>query len=941
VTARRDISVGTTIRFFLLLALIAVSSLNWLRSITVRDRIPAIGKDVGCRSATGNVPAWGDPAAHAMYVRCMEGHEAALYPVWQQTLLALLALAAVALIIYVLLPTWKRRRRRLTPLDVPLDRDLDGDTADPLLAELAELRGRAGVPAYRVRFMLDPYDRSCSAVAFGRFGRNTISLNAGLVSRHAASLAKERTTDPAKEPNADLEAFRGVVLHELNHVANRDVGLTYATIAAWRSFLLVALAPAVALTIAPAFGSAYAGFATVLSGVKFLTGVAGLVAAVYLARADILRVREYHADVLPPKWRADVRGLLATGDDKRRPWHVHPRDAVRRLWHVHPSDAARRRALADPAQLFRTNLVPIGLAGVVAALIANQSIGLAQLRIATPTLWLTAVLALTVVAAPIWRAATYAADHGTPYPRGWREGTALGAGLVAGYVIAFPDASGPWLPRSPWLLVIVFAGAVVASVWMAQLASLSARRLPTRLRTPGFWAGQLTTVLAFGAPLVSFFYWGTQEVSGGHSLGLMFSGVISQDRWLPLPRLAALLLDGAAWWSGDAAAVAGAALAWLMPTVILIGSLLRPRAPLRPGMRRVFLPGFGGAVGALVVVTVINGLWHDDLLRPGAGDVDRWLYLAWLVAGLVATSTVVAAIATAVLPGPTVPYAVTAGGTALLLGTLGTAALWLADGCLGPFNVWFGVCTGRAVVFRTAGVATFDYLSQTLVIGLLSTIVAAVAASAVRDLGRHLLRRRTRPRTPAVRTSTPSPRAAIPLAVVAVALIAWTLPKVVMDAGAAGGAADGPQMPDVIAARTKAWWLYAGGRDLVQGLRKERAYIIGRALYAANLPRLTDDTTAGETVAIYRAIAQVTNDGVAACRRLSRVAAHAERFIPIPDRAAQSAWATLYTAARSDGDRCAHDLATNQMTIFEAAESLPPSRLDDRLFARLAQVGAL
>lgn len=36
-TARRGIPVGTTLRFFLLLALIAVSSLDWLRSVTARE----------------------------------------------------------------------------------------------------------------------------------------------------------------------------------------------------------------------------------------------------------------------------------------------------------------------------------------------------------------------------------------------------------------------------------------------------------------------------------------------------------------------------------------------------------------------------------------------------------------------------------------------------------------------------------------------------------------------------------------------------------------------------------------------------------------------------------------------------------------------------------------------------------------------------------------
>jgi hypothetical protein len=46
-----------------------------------------------------------------------------------------------------------------------------------------------------------------------------------------------------------------------------------------------------------------------------------------------------------------------------------------------------------------------------------------------------------------WRAATYAADHGT-HLGGLEGGTALGAGLVAGYVIAFPWVGAAEHPRS-------------------------------------------------------------------------------------------------------------------------------------------------------------------------------------------------------------------------------------------------------------------------------------------------------------------------------------------------------------------------------------------------------------------------------------------------------------------------------------------------------------
>ncbi|MEU7649253.1 M48 family metalloprotease [Streptomyces huasconensis] len=928
-TSHRPLGAGTTLRFLLLLALIAISSLVWLRGITARNRFPDIKKDVLCQVATGSLSGSGSPEARSMYARCMGGAEAALRQTWQQTLLALLALAIVALVIYALLPTWKRRRRRLVPLDVPVN----GHSADPLLAELAELRDRTGVSPRRLRFLLDPYDRSSSAVVFGRFGHNTIVLNAGLINRYATGLAKGRADAAA----SDLQALRGVVLHELNHVAHRDVGLTYATIAAWRSFALLVFVPSVVLAVTPMWESGVFSGAALASDIQFFGRNACLVAAVYLARADILRVREYHADVLPPQWQVDLRRLFSPGDGKTRPWHVRLRAAVRHRWH--PSEASRYQALADPARLFRTDWVPIGIAGFVAALIADQSMPLAQLQIATSVQWLTAALMLAVAAAPIWRAAMYAADHDSASPRGWREGIALGTGLVAGYVITFRAPSAWWLPPDSWILLLLFAGCLAGGVWMAQLASLAARLLSARLRTPGFWASQLATTLAFGAPLVFLFYDGTVALSGGQPLGQMFSGVLSQGRWLPLPRPAAVLHDSSAYIASDTAAQAGAALVWLVPASMVIASLLRRRSP---GLqtRHLFRLAGCGAACCLAVTAVTNRLWHGDLVQHDADDAAPWLHMAWQIGGLIAVSATVAVIATVLMPDPAVPYAVITAGASLVAGALGMAAMWLADGCLGAFNAQLDTCARRDIWFRAAGKAALYFLSHAIVLGMLGTIGAAVVALAARDLRCRLPRWRiSSPDAAKVRTYSASPRAAVPLIVVAVALTAWMAPQAFTAADDADATIIS-QIPGNQASRTTAW-LEAGGLDLMQALMEDRAYLIGRALYADRLPRLTNDTTAGQTVALYRAFEDVVSEGVSACRRLSRDAQRAERFIPIPDRSAHATWKTLYTDARKAGDRCARDLASGETTIYDAAASLPSERLDHRLTTRLERLGVL
>ncbi|MFF3226912.1 hypothetical protein ACFYV7_29240 [Nocardia suismassiliense] len=909
--------------------LIGLSSFDLLRVLVVinGNRVAAWQKEFWCLIASGSVPPPGPPSAQAMHIRCMEGQAPQVVRLYQQTLLSLIALAVVALIIYVLIPTWKCRHRRLVVLGVPLN----GGTTDLLLAELAELRRRVGIPAARVRFMLDPYNRTCSAVAFGRFGRNTIALNAGLVNLHAAALAQEAGNASAGRVNTELQTFRGVVLHELNHVANRDIGLTYATIAAWRAFLLVALVPTLILIVVQIVGGP-ADLATLSAAMGSLPLPAGVVAVVYLARADVLRVREYHADILPPGAHADIRGLLDAGNIEHRGWRSRLRDTMRRSWH--PSNAARRRALDDPARLFRTNLVPIGLAGVAAAIIARQALGVERLQIATPIRWLTAVVMLAVVSVPIWRAALYAADHGIASPRGWREGTALGAGLVTGSVIVFADIPRSWLPHSPWLLGIVFAGAVVAGVWMAQLASLSAQRLPLHLRTAGFWTGQLTTVVVVGAPLMSFFRAGQIELGGGNYLGPNFSGVFSGEHWLPLPRAAAVLIDGAAYTSGTAIAVAGAALAWLLPAAILIGALLRPHGHPRLRTRRVLVLSVGGAVFALIVAAVINGSGRLDL-RPGTNDIEGWLALAWLFAGLLTVSAVVAAIAAIVLPDPAVPYAVVVGGTSLLLGTLATATVISADGCLGPLNGGGESCTNFTGRLHLAD-AILRLLSLVLVNGLFGTIVAAVAALALQDLGRRFLRRRAQPPTADVHTRKWSPRAAIALAIVAAAVVAWAVPRVIKEARPEDVDAGVPQTPSMIASRTQAW-VAAGGGEILLELDGEALFIVDQGLQVARLPDLTDDTTAQEAAGRYRVLESTISDVVAACHRMSALAQRAESFIPIPDAEMQSMWAAHYSAARSAGDRCTR--APVNQVISPTATSLVPV-LNDPLIPRLDQLGA-
>ena len=171
------------------------------------------------------------------------------------------ALLIAAGAIMLALPLWITRRRHLQPLTA--------EDAPAVLDAVAELAREQELDAPRL--LWNPVDPAPGGLAFGHPGRYSIALSGGLVVKQAT----------------DLPAFRAIVRHELAHIRNRDVGITYFTLAIWYAFLLVAVLP----------------FAVTLLGD---TGVAiwsvtwrllALAALVYLTRNAVLRSREIYADL--------------------------------------------------------------------------------------------------------------------------------------------------------------------------------------------------------------------------------------------------------------------------------------------------------------------------------------------------------------------------------------------------------------------------------------------------------------------------------------------------------------------------------------------------------------------------------------------------------------------------------------------------------------------
>jgi Zn-dependent protease with chaperone function len=200
----------TTFRFLLLLVAVIGANLyvwNWLYTAVGVDRGDYARSLLQCgvdyRAAIAGTPdlATVNAASDSM-TRCYQETTAEL-AWWMFAGTALLV--AVAALILLLVPRWIERRRRLRPLT--------REDAPAVVDESDALAREAGL-GEEPRWLWSPLDPSPTGIAFGRPGRHAIALNGGLVTRQLA----------------DPPAFRAVVRHELAHLRNRDVDLTYASI---------------------------------------------------------------------------------------------------------------------------------------------------------------------------------------------------------------------------------------------------------------------------------------------------------------------------------------------------------------------------------------------------------------------------------------------------------------------------------------------------------------------------------------------------------------------------------------------------------------------------------------------------------------------------------------------------------------------------------------
>ncbi|MER7836625.1 M48 family metalloprotease [Streptomyces sp. NPDC096040] len=942
----RLLGAGTGPRFILLIVLFLTSSATVASAIGQSLTDPR-NMSVGCALAAGADPQGDFLGVGLATVRsdkafraCLDRFAPHASPWLVPSAVAVLVLVAVAL--YWTLPWWKQRRRRLVPVEA-IDRHGE------LLAVLGELVDVAGLTR-QPRFVVAPAARTASAVVFGRWRRHVVCLHGGLVA--------VRHHDPLR--------FRAVVLHELAHIRNRDVDITYATVALWRVFLFTVLpgyAGWTGLTLHVSLSSAVFAAPSLVATSRDMAATAAMIAFVFLARADILRTRELYADADAIRWGADPAGWLGATDRASRDrgrlgtalWSFVS------LWQSHPDWERRRQALADTQELFRSSALTLFLTGATASICAGQLYGFGtgwMVHLAADTV---AGLIATTVGVTLWRAAARAVLTGGRAPSGLRAGWWLGLGLALGEVLTGSVSGLRVLPRHPEAFALLVVISVVVTCWTAQFADLVLRCWRGRGLRPVFAVGLLATLAVFA---MSYDWWqssGKLFAAGWPYSESAIRTALQQD--LPGPALGRSTLTAIAvvmsvvWpWEADTSLLWAATALWALPLLAWAGGatantptwVIRALPPGQesvwqagrlPSFRRLALAAALGAGGACLGVVVVLARVHA--VRPPTGQMleQQVLLLAtWLVVvviGAVVATAAVTGSATARFP---VPAAAGAAGVTGLAGVTVVFLLISADGCVS------GLATLRTTCAWTPGGAwPLTELVLPLVLGLavfVSAFIAVVAMAARRllravrphtgDRGRRSPLRP--PRNPA-RLSGPTRKAAV--AVICLAgLTLSTAASFPLGAGGHSGVRTSLTRENLVPAQTTTpsaevlalesdAWLRLGGRKLLASITGELLDI---------LKALEDDRA-------------LTDRGYAArvisphCLGLQTAAQQLGAYFPLPDPALEQRWPALLAQARTISADCRRAIDDGKQDLYvKSMEEI--IGVADRLGTILPQVTA-
>jgi Zn-dependent protease with chaperone function len=553
----------------------------------------------------------------------------------------LVVVSLLSLMLLILTPVLIRRRNGLKPATV--------DAAQNRVAELAAEAGLRRVPRL---FAGKAGQRD--AFVFGLPGRYRMVLPKAL-------LVRWRYKD----------LFDPVVRHELAHLRRHDVPLAWLAATVWIAAIPVLLTPILLSLLRLDFGLFPSFFARCVV----------LLAVVWLVRRQVLRSREYDADLIAARHSGDWRPLwtvLQTSTGR-------PRGGLRQLISHHPTAAQRMAVLGDPARLPSVSYVD----GVVAAFLAGTLAPvfrdlLNNFHSSTwNSLWAGLLLGPVLgvaVGAGLWRQALVEHVNGEAK---WPGGVV--AGVVSGLLLAsLLDFSHIGLGLENITLSIFFAiviGSAITTLSAAtgRIWADAAGRLPAGRR--GWIIGLVINSVLFGLAL-----WALQwlllavevSIAGGVDLATFVIGVGGQLG--PLTYVA-LVPVGVTMVALLLRRRVTPVPAWLLDDRIqAFAEVAR-----RPGLPLVLLSGL--VPGILVALTAFL---HHAIAGSPVDDADRLSrYLFWVLTGTLAAMAVSFA-AVASIPRSGAAVGLVSGAAAALTAGLGISAVnsFLFGNGFSPYFWW-------------------------------------------------------------------------------------------------------------------------------------------------------------------------------------------------------------------------------------------------------------
>ena len=730
---------GTTVRFWILMALIVASTGSIYGYLGL---IAQPGAEAAYRGCAGQqlvqVAGADSVTGGAAVLRCGLPYVPTIVG-W--SLAGTVLVVVASLVLYRAMGWWiaTRTPRRLAEVGptaweraAGLARQADPKSTEKRLTEL---------------FRVDYAGRARPATTFGTVARPYVLISSGLMVTGSSDQADQRRT------------FEAVVRHELGHVSNRDNRATYVTVAAWRVFVALVLVPYLVFAVDPGLaqvwsGTPGAGLRPVVPDVHALAAVAAITALVLLGRMAVSRIRELDADACADATdeAGVLRGVLA---DLRRSQQARSGPALLRY---QPTFAQRVRLLADPGLRGRPDPLAAFSAGVTIGLLgANVTVGVwlatlvtwfgrervlrdvadavagtistfAAIRLVLLIFGPMTVLTLLIVC---WLASVSGWRAAVSVPGGGYRAEAVGAGalLALGMVVGEPlsviyanaGTWGVWDTTTGYRIADVAASAAVILVvvmgvygWAAECAAVWRPVLPGG---PRRMVGLTAAVVAVGA-LPVMLTW-----TASHNTLALTAILTPGPDPLPLAGFPAQRLVRSQYLAPFfAASLPGVAVALVVPGLfVAVGSLRRSRLAVpRPAayLGRTVAVGVVGAAltveVALVVTELVRALVGVRAIAE-ATDVGLGPYFFQAIPLVMAVGAAVSAVVAA-RAAPGVELNAAALCAAVVVGLATPVA---------PFVIVAGQCTATA----RACVGVNLYSGAFAVSGPLTAVYAAVATA--------------------------------------------------------------------------------------------------------------------------------------------------------------------------------------------------------------------